>query len=248
MKRTTPFLVFCTLALTGCGSLGVGLGGYLPGARIKLAPGRSIEVSSLGTPKLNGKRLRLPEASEVDRFGVSFIDLGQLPAAWRPKHAEQGGTVVASIYRASPLAVAGLRPFDLIVSIDGAKVHSPQAAADALRKVPLGQVTELTVVHRDGQRKELSATARTELNEGAEWHLPFSYTSASNQHETALSIGPLDGLFWYADTLQTQTWTYYRRVRWGTLLNLIHWQSVTNQSTGDVERTLRLLWIIPISF
>jgi len=260
--------IFSSL-LCGCGSLELGLSGHLPGSRVELAKGRHLEFSKLGTQKLNGRRLRLPQADESTRFGVSFVDAGSLPASWRPKHATEGGILVAAIYRASPLAVAGMRPFDRVISIDGQAITDVQAAVDALSAIPLDLPVTLELIGLDGQEKQVVATAYTELNETTETELPLLSYEA-NQHESALSLGPYSGLFWYSSTLQTKesalklgpfsglalssrtlqtkTWTYHERFRWGTLFNLIRWSSVRVKGSDQTKRQLRLLWFIPINF
>ncbi len=64
------------------------------------------------------------------------------------------GALVWSLYRSTSAYRAGLRPGDVIVSINGRPTDDPGQLQRALREAPIGSVVALGII-REGQRREL---------------------------------------------------------------------------------------------
>ena len=74
------------------------------------------------------------------------------------------GALVAAVSADSPAAKAGIRPGDVVQSVDGKDVATPHALAGMVADVKPGQTAEVQLV-RDGQQKTVSVTVGTLPNE-----------------------------------------------------------------------------------
>ncbi len=76
----------------------------------------------------------------------------------------RAGVVVTDVMDNTPAAQAGLQPGDIIVSIDGRSVATPQALQLAVEQSPIGDEIALEVM-RDGKRVELAFRAAEQPGE-----------------------------------------------------------------------------------
>lgn len=70
---------------------------------------------------------------------------------------EGDATMVAAVYDGLPAQKAGLKPYDLIVSIDGKSPASANTVREAFRSRQPGQAVSVEVLHK-GERKTISIT------------------------------------------------------------------------------------------
>jgi len=70
------------------------------------------------------------------------------------------GALVASVYRNGPAAQAGLKPGDVIVSVDGQEVDDPNAFSYRFATQPLGGTAELGIL-RSGRAEKVRVALRT---------------------------------------------------------------------------------------
>jgi S1-C subfamily serine protease len=85
------------------------------------------------------------------------IEGADLPMAQAEEMGVPGGALVRQVEDASPAAVAGLLPGDVIVAVDGATVESSSDLVVVLRQHHPGD-TVVVVYQRNGRRAETSAT------------------------------------------------------------------------------------------
>ena len=101
-----------TLASAGCGALDVTLEGTVRTALVEPVASRDerpivLAFTRTGGMTVNGQLVELPQAEERRQFGVTLVDAAALPPVWRPGHAPRGGVLIASLHKASPLAIRG---------------------------------------------------------------------------------------------------------------------------------------------
>lgn len=232
-------LVGVALLAAGCGALEVGLPGRLQHGLVDVAASTSatpvlLGLDSLGNLTINGRVLDVPSATERRRFGVTAFELAALPPAWRPRHGPGGGVLVGALARTSPLALAGLRPLDVIVAADGQPVATPNDLVDRLRDAA---DVRLDVVTVDGRATTIAARAGDLVDEVERIYVPFLFDARESCTGASFGFGPLDALFWFCERVEValvdapgDPVTYVRRDAWGALANLIG---------HDVERDLR---------
>lgn len=267
MRRLAPFLLL--LPLAGCGSLEVGLPGRLgtPAIVRESGPGGPLvwTCDREGTLTLNGRPLDLPSASESKRFGLTVVDAGALPPAWRPDHVAGGGLLVTALDKGSPLAIAGLRPLDRIDAVDGKPVRTPDQVVLALSVGPGVEVSVAAVdperrpvqpgrrqlAHSNPQLDYVTAEAADSPRDSQVFRAPLLFERRLSSGGGSFGFGPLDSLFyWRAASIHaydadpdTGHSTYTRRFEWGALLNLVLWERAVLPS-GEERSRLRLFWLL----
>jgi hypothetical protein len=244
------------LAASGCGSLDLGLQDRLTAPVLPVAPGDinkawgRFTFDELGNARLNGMTLRLPTARESERFGVTFVDASALPPAWRPAPAAAGGIMVSAIEKASPLAAAGLAPFDVVRRINGDAVDDVDSAVRALREVEPGQNAVVVVASGD------TIVARTPVAAHDETHVyvPLVCETRAATNGSSLGLGPWDGLFYYRSTLREHVPDrapgLYEHFEWGTLFNIVKVDTydAAPRHAGRKLTCVRLFWVLPLDF
>lgn len=183
-------LILGALLLSGCGFRNVYIDGHI---KRQVSPWH-LNFDDNGHAFVGRERLFLNEVREYRYFGVTILDLRELPKDWLGGHSN-ARFVVSHLEKASPLAVAGLRPYDRILKINGKK-----ALLSRLKKA-----------FKDPQRIELEAqrpsgrvisviTARSNLgNEGRVQVFDFDirHGNAGTQH----SFGPFSILWHWRKTV-----------------------------------------------
>jgi hypothetical protein len=247
-------LIALALLAAGCADLDVAMPGRLRPGLLEAAASASDEpailaLDRLGNLTLNGQTLDLPTAAERRRFGVSVIDLGPLPPAWRPTHAPEGGVMVGLLAKASPLAVAGLRPLDLVRAINGAPVTSPDDVVAAL-DVPQGEQVRVEVTRPDGATATFEVSAGKPVDDVERFFTPFLFERGTSATGDAFSFGPFDAVFWWCDRLEHayaggagDPSAYLRRFTWGCLGNLVRYERVRDVLTGEERSVVRIFFI-----
>lgn len=87
--------------------------------------------------------------------GVQLVDIDStLGGHFGLKEGE--AALVAAVYEGLPASIAGLEPYDIIVSING-KAAGPEALRETLRASEANKPVSLEVIHR-GQKKTVSVT------------------------------------------------------------------------------------------
>lgn len=67
------------------------------------------------------------------------------------------GTIIVDVERRSPAFQAGLRPYDVVLDINGQKVKNASELSDAVKKLKVGDTAKLGVM-RDGKKMEFDVT------------------------------------------------------------------------------------------
>lgn len=251
----TRALLLLPLLFAGCGSLDVSLPGRLgtPLLVRETADGPLVwACDRLGNLTLNGRVLHLSTRSELARFGVTVVDAGELPPAWRPAHVPEGGLLVSGLDKGSPLALAGLRPLDRVDAVGGARVTTPDALVRALSVEP-GQAVEVAITHPDGAGATLTAEAVDGPRDAQTIRVPFLFERRRGSAGGSFGFGPLDTLFYWRDAAthaydpdpQRGHSRYGQRFEWGALGNLILWERAVLPS-GETRARLRLLWLLSL--
>lgn len=210
-----------------------------------------LEADDMGNLLLAGDPLQVEPHSEHARFGVTCVDAGALPRAWRPQHLAQfEGPMVTSLYTASPMAFAGLSPFDGVESIDGVALDGPEKLVDLLGAARPGETVTLQVLSPDG-RREITADASDGVSDSSNFYLPFVYLYRKSAVESRVEIGPL-GLSEYQSKI-TDTgpgdgpWSgHLRSVSWSTVLNLLSYKGTSTLDGESLYSQWRILWLIKI--
>ncbi|MCL7928802.1 DegQ family serine endoprotease [Halomonas llamarensis] len=127
------------------------IGRVAPGNEVDLRllrDGREIsEQVELGRWPNNGQaNTSQPDTSQV-RLGVAVREVDD---AIREKLNIQGGVEVTNVDPQSVAAQAGIRPGDILVSIDQQRVSSAQELADVVTKLPTDRAVPLRI-YRDGR-------------------------------------------------------------------------------------------------
>lgn len=230
------------LALSGCNGptfvREVELEGVL---QVVPPPGQPLQLDARsGAPSILGRAIDLPRTQEDVRQGVVAVDSTPLPPGWRLPHARDGGLVVSAVDAASPLGLAGLRPYDLVLEVEG---RPAPPTLEALREA-LGRPTvALRVRHPDGREARLEAEAAprvqgssrlvlfvvdgTWTHTGAGWDVAGALVAWCDAKVTYL---PEKG---YADALG-----------WGALLDLVRYRRWVDLGTGEETWCVDLLWWI----
>ncbi|MEZ6187977.1 MAG: hypothetical protein R3F62_23585 [Planctomycetota bacterium] len=251
------------LCLAGCGSLDVSSRGAMPSDLLEPVGSHPEEPLLLGCDdqgnlSLNGQPLDLPVAREPARYGVGLADAAELPPPWRPPHALTGGLLITWLHRQSPLAVAGVRPFDVLLAIDGESVDDPLRATGQLRDAGATEV-EVLVRRRGSQRPEaLHLRSEAPLGDLSRVSVPFLFDRREGVAGDALGVGPFSAAVWWrerrelAHELRQRTGTelpgfdsrHEAHFEWGALGNLLYWERRRDLATGEERSRFRLLWFL----
>ncbi|MEZ6186451.1 MAG: PDZ domain-containing protein [Planctomycetota bacterium] len=262
LPRTSAALGAALLSVLGPGCLGVRaehvlLSGTLHEVNPQDYPDRGSEFGPIvdlekprpsplsftehGRPLVFERSLELPLAQEDLHYGVVVVDVSPLPAAWRPASAPEGGLVVSAIDRASPLAVAGLRCGDRILSVDGARATTPEEVVAGLQgaraRLEVRQAASLEVT-------TIEADAVDGIRELDGWSLTGVATLVSSASGTGFKLGPLGALFCSRSVWLTDGVSYRDRTEWAALFDLIAYESETDPLTGKSRSRVRLFWFL----
>lgn len=244
--------------LSGCGSLDVNPSGTLT-TPIVAAPISTdchpvlLAADRLGNLTINGQALDLPSAREDTRLGLRLVDVSDLPPGWRPRHASGGGFLVTLLHKASPLAIAGLRPLDRVVTLNGEPLRNAQTLEKRLRNARRREVV-LDVVRFDGQRFRMTAEADERVAESTRSYVPLLFDQRDSSTGTAFGFGPFEVLFYWRSARRHQyvpapslaNSQYHECFEWGLLGNAFKYQRERDPMTGEVRSRFRLLWLFGI--
>ena len=241
----------CAVNLSGL----VTLRGSVPSKPLGLAaeegkePWAALALDHLGTLRLDNQILSLPSAQEVGRFGVTLIDASALPPVWRPRHAEKGGPMVAALDRASPLALAGLRPFNVIEAIDGNPAGDVHAVIERLAAIAPGTEFRLDLSTPRG-KAALRAKAVETLVDTKIFSIPsvFHWIRSSTGFCLGLPLSTgrtFDCWSRVREEVEPMTsgqpWPEYQReFEWQALLAIFKYRSRTNLHTHEVRKRFEL--------
>ena len=263
----TRILVAAALVCAaGCGSLDVATRGAMPSDLLEPVGSHPEEplllgCDDLGNLSLNGQPLDVPVSREPSRFGVGVADASQLPPPWRPAHAVRGGLLVTWLHRQSPLAVAGVRPFDVLLAVDGERVDDPVHATQKLLAVGRRGAQVEVVIRRRGSRQPQTLEVRSDapLGDLGRVSFPFVFDRRESAAGDSFSVGPLSTLFWWRERRElthelgggTSTGAevpalashHEQRFEWGALGNLLNWERARDLRTGRERSRLTVLWV-----
>jgi hypothetical protein len=187
--------------VTGCGTLDVVQSGAVDPGEQPLPGGLPMTFDRLGGAFCGLKPVRLPLGRELHRFGLTVVDTARL-AGFVPAHAAAHRVLVSSLERGSPLAWAGLRPFDALVTIDGQPVTTCEAVVASLGRKAPGETARLEVVGPDGATRRLEAAAVDEVHGASAFKVPLLFERQASASGSALALGPFDGFFWRRSVVQ----------------------------------------------
>jgi PDZ domain len=258
VRPTVLSMVLLTVT-AGCGNLEVVLSGGLRsgpvpiGAEADDPAGPVLAFDSLGNLTINGYGLRLPQGREIERFGITLVDAGALPPRWRPTHATDGGLLVASLQRSSPLAVAGLRVFDRVLDLDGVPARELDDVLSPLRSLAHGQSATLTAIRAgDEESFTVQIEAGEKLSDSGVVTVPFLYEQRASNLGFAMGAGPFDSLFYFRSAID-QRYTrepamgysrYQDAFEVGVLGSLFVYRSWRDLDSGEERSGVRLLWLL----
>ncbi|MCW8141358.1 MAG: PDZ domain-containing protein [Planctomycetota bacterium] len=266
--RAAPAAALALLALAGCGNLQVQESGAVDPGRQPLPGGLPMSFDRLGDVRIAERRIDLPKRREVERFGLTVVDVTSLHRL-APPHLLEHRLVVSSIERPSPLAAAGLRPFDAVTALDGRPVESLDDLVTRLGAKEPGEAARLSVVRPGGQTAEVTAEAAERVTRSGGFRVPLLVERQSSGAGHALGLGPLDALFYYRSALEhwavprgapapdaspfppvdqelaiASRSRFGRRFEWGALLNMFLWESDVDLQTGEERGRFRLFWVL----
>jgi hypothetical protein len=202
----------------------------------------ALRFDANGYPEVYERPVDLPRAQEDHRYGLVVVDSSPLPPGWRPRHAPDGGVLVAALDRASPLARAGVRSSDLILAVNGEPIDSPEQLVVALQEADR---VELIGQSRWGPRPyTITAEPSDEVAGVSSFQLPAVFSVASSDTGTGVTVGPLGLLFASRAALMTNDHRYVERSEWGFLLDLFRYRSETETSTGKTKSRFTLFWFL----
>lgn len=261
------------LALTACGALDVQESGAVDPGRQALPGGLPMSFDRLGDARVAERRVELPKGRELERFGLTVVDVGPMHR-FVPAHVRGHRVVVSSLERPSPLAVAGLRPFDVITAVDGQPVRAIEDVIPRLAAKEPGEAVRLSVVRPGGEVAEVTAEASERVLRAGGFWLLFLAERQSSGAGHSLGLGPIDALFYYrsvldhwavppaapsapseasaaspfppveAELARSSRSRFARRFEWGTLLNMFFYESQVDLQTGEELSRFRLFWLL----
>lgn len=269
--RPTLLLALLPL-LSGCVQLDVALeGGVDPGLR-PLPGGVPMTFDRVGVPLVGYHAAHLPRAEALRRFGVTLVDARPL-GALAPDNARAHPVVVAALERGSPLAHAGVRPFDAIAAIDSRPATALADVADRLAGAAPGAVLALAIVRPGGEALTVEVEASDHALEYDQTKLPLLFEHQGSSGGWSLGLGPLDLLLGARHAIEhwavpppasalpqpgappgppeplalgevRESRSRFRdRVQWGVLWGLVGWERETELPAGETRSRLRLFWL-----
>lgn len=266
-------LALALLALSGCGNLQTQQNGAVDPGRQALPGGLPMTFDRLGDARVAERRVELPRGRELVRFGLTVVDVGPLHRLV-PAHVGDHRVVVSSLERASPLAAAGLRPFDVITAVDGQPVATIDDVLSRLSAKAEGDEVRLAVIRPGGEAAEIEAAAAERVLQSGGFWIPLLAERQKSGSGQALGLGPIDSLFYYrsavehwavppaepaeareaderspfppveAELNQASRSRFSRRFEWGTLLNMFVYESEVDLQTGEERSRFRLFWVL----
>lgn len=270
-RRVGPPTLALLAALAGCGNLQTQERGAVDPGQRALPGGLPMSFDRLGEARVGDRRVELPHGREVVRFGLTVVDVGPM-RRFVPAHVQGHRIVVSSLEAASPLAAAGLRPFDVVTAIDGAPVTTVDDVISRLSAKEEGEEARLSIIRPDGAPAEVRAAAAERVLEGGGFWVPLLVERQSSGSGHALGLGPLDGLFYYRSVVdhwavppaaatgaddagapfppveraldRESRSRYSRRFEWGALLNIFFYESEVDLQTGEERGRFRLFWVL----
>lgn len=269
--RPTLLLVLLLPLLSGCVGLDVALeGGVDPGLQ-PLPGGVPMTFDRVGVPLVGYHPTQLPRAEALRRFGVTLVDARPLgPMA--PDNARAHPVVVAALERGSPLAHAGVRPFDAIAAIDSRPATALADVAARLSGAAPGARLALSIVRPGGEALTVEVEASDHALEYDQTKLPLLFEHQGSSGGWSLGLGPLDLLLGARHAIEH--WAvppptpgaapgappgppeppplgevrpsrsrFRDRVQWGVLWGLVGWERETELPVGETRSRLRLFWL-----
>ncbi|MBC7655628.1 MAG: Do family serine endopeptidase [Frankiaceae bacterium] len=97
-------------------------------------------------------------------LGLASPDMTEALAKQFDVDVNTRGALVARVYRGSPAEVAGVKPGDIIVAVNGQRVDSGQGLHNLEGLLPVGQPVKLDL-QRDGKRLSVNATLKAQPKE-----------------------------------------------------------------------------------
>lgn len=254
-------VVACFAPSTGCVMFDAPVsGGDVFGPDAPLENGEELLANAFGDLVLVGgdgqQTFDVPTVSDHRFFDATFVDLDLVPPIWRPAHARAGGVIVSRLARSSPLARAGIKPFDVIRAIDGAPVRSADELVRQLGSCREGDRLEVDVTRvADAGSAHAVVAVGEPVHESAIFYLPFVAMQIREGPNSVLGIGPFDALFtrwthWDCDTEDSSSTKLRPEVTlatgWSTLFYAFRYEEKTFLDRGTRRRRLYLFWFIPI--
>lgn len=118
--------------------------------------GFAIPTSTVSSVLENLKNnVKIPK-EPAPYIGISMQDIDK---DWisELKLENSDGAIVAQVERKSPAFSAGIRPYDVIVEVNGTKVKSSAEVSDAIKKMKVGDKATLGIM-RDGKKQPIEVT------------------------------------------------------------------------------------------
>lgn len=199
--RAGVALALVLMVLPACGNLQVQESGGVDPGEQPLPGGLPMTFDRIGDARIALRRVELPKGREVVRFGLTVVDASPLHRLV-PAHLGEHRVVVSSLERSSPFAAVGLRPFDVVVALDGQPVQTIADLVPRLAAKEPGALATLSVVRPDGSAGDVSAEASEQVLASGGFKVPLLLERQTSGTGGALGVGPFDALFYYRSALE----------------------------------------------
>ncbi|SDC01851.1 serine protease, S1-C subfamily, contains C-terminal PDZ domain [Paenibacillus sp. UNCCL117] len=118
--------------------------------------GFAIPTSTISSVLENLKNnVKIPK-EPVPYVGISMADIDKEWVA-ELKLENNEGAIVSQVERKSPAFAAGIRPYDVIVDLNGTKVKTPAEVSETIKKMKVGDKVTIGIM-RDGKKQSIEVT------------------------------------------------------------------------------------------
>lgn len=208
-------------------------------------PWAELGLDELGRVTLDDHPLDLPRAQEDVRLGIHLVNLDGLPVQWRPDHAKDGGVMVTWLAEESPLAVAGLRPFDVIDECEPYTINTPEDFLNVAADKADGRTLRMMVRGPAGKR-QVQCDLVGPYRESSSWSFPFLWYGLRSPNHVIVSCPILftDEFHTKLEYDATGLPNYVTYIRKHDPLYLFSYVHRADHSGAPTTETVTILWFL----
>lgn len=148
-----------------------------------------LRFEGAGRAFVGTQRIFLATEAEYKHFGITVVDASSLPEEWTHGTAESRAVLVSLIDRSSPLAAAGIRPYDRILELNGEEA----SLAVFRRHIKTAYSLQIKFQRPSGQIKDCVAVRSENIYQCDSLYLPvvFDFQSTSSGHYLGIGLWQL---------------------------------------------------------